>query len=610
MPTRLATRILVSLAGILSVGHSDALTLKVSRVETTAPTLKAGTKGLAPPTSPTPTHTGGAGGNPGGNVKTYSESDTLFEGIRYVSSRFLETLFGHEGAWVPDRQKFLIPDSSGKKWYFTLDNPFINVDEEVYNLGFPVRRGPEFLYLPLPSLIRILAIKGWRVETIAGLDTVNSQPAADLTQSAGGSGLLANRNAGTNSEPRNAAETGNLLDLTVEERDNGTLVTVKTAAKLESETFWVSPHFILKLQHAQVTAKFPLKHGGAGLVKNILTVQEKDLAQVTLYIPREIDTVECNYLPDAGAYQILVHKKNDRKTEAKESALKASIGDSSANSIVAMKSGPGTIIIDPGHGGKDQGAQVGGVYEAQVTLAVAKDLQADLKQLGYKALLTREDDRFVSLQDRPKFASSQGGDLYISLHCNSLSGSNQRKKFITGFTAYILREGESEEDKALARRENEAVSEESGKSNKSEISPVEWILLEHQLNLYSKESESFADKLVKSFDGFSIAKYGTGAGQAGFYVLVGAYMPAVLFEMGYLTHEEDRRILSSEKGQKTVAERLALAIDKYRHLSDEKKGPAGRPDRAEHKGKSPRTPSPSHAGTPPPTSTGRKPSGK
>ena len=93
---------------------------------------------------------------------------------------------------------------------------------------------------------------------------------------------------------------------------------------------------------------------------------------------------------------------------------------------------------------------------------------------------------------------------------------------------------------------------------------MEWILLEHQLNLFSKESEGFAEDIIQEFGGFPIGKYATGASQAGFYVLVGAYMPAVLFEMGYLTHDEDRRILASEKGQKQIAERLAKAIDRYR----------------------------------------------
>jgi N-acetylmuramoyl-L-alanine amidase len=418
----------------------------------------------------------------------------------------------------------------------------MSIGDLVLNLGFPVRRGPEYLYLPLPSLLRILNQRGYDVD-------ISDPVLTDVDVSP---------------MPVQAVETlpgrANILDLGSEERDNGTVVTVRTAGKLEWESFWVPPHFILKFQGGQLSPQIPRKKQGQGLVTNIQTFQEKELVQVTLYIPKPIDTVEVSYTPESLGYRILIHKKTTKPTAvtavSKETTAK--------NTVKTNEKAFGTIIIDPGHGGKDPGAQIAGVSEAQITLAVAKELQTALKKMGFKALLTREEDRFVELKDRPKFASDQGGDLFISLHCNSIGGSPKRKKTISGFTAYILREGESEEDKTLARRENQAISEGSGKNNKTEISPVEWILLEHQLNLYSKESEAFVDMIVKTFDGSSIPKYATGAGQAGFYVLVGAYMPAVLFEMGFLTHDEDRRILASEKGQKQTAEKLAKAIQKYR----------------------------------------------
>jgi N-acetylmuramoyl-L-alanine amidase len=331
------------------------------------------------------------------------------------------------------------------------------------------------------------------------------------------------------------------------------------AGPMEWESFWVPPHFILKLQGGQVSSRYPLKAPGSGLVKSILTVQEKDMAQVTLLIQKPIDTVEVAYSPETLAYQMTVRKPQARKASGEEP------GDRRGNGKADSSQGKGrtTVIIDPGHGGKDQGAMVAGVNEAQVTLAVAKELKAALTRMGYRALMTRESDTFISLPDRPRFASEKGGDLFISLHCNSIGGAPKHKQEVSGFTAYILREGESEEDKALARRENEAIGAEGGKS-KAEISPVEWILLEHQLNLYAKESESFAADLISAFEGNGIPKYQTGASQAGFYVLVGAYMPAVLFEMGFLTNDQDRRVLASEKGRKQIAERLAKAIDQYR----------------------------------------------
>lgn len=471
--------------------------------------------------------------------------DTSFEGVRYVSSRFLESLFGREGGWVPDRQKFVIPDSSGKKWYFTIDNPYMNIGDDVFNLIYPVRRGPEFLFLPLNPLLRLLNQRlGF---TIAAPEAAS--PPREATRNGTGKPVP------TGAVSANGA---NILDIGTEERENGTLVSMRTTGPMDWESYWVPPHYILRFEGGRLAPAYPSKAQGRGLVKSILTLQEKNLAQVTLNIPRAIDTVEVAYSGETQGYEITVRKKSARKDPTRAG------GDDGREKGPARSLG--TIIIDPGHGGKDQGAQVNGVNEAQITLAVSKELKSALAKLGYKALLTREGDEYVSLADRPKYASDKGGDLFISLHCNSIAGSVKRKKTVSGFIAYILREGESEEDKALARRENQAISEESGKNGKGEISPVEWILLEHQLNIYSKESEGFAEQIVKEFGGFQIGKYSTGASQAGFFVLVGAYMPAVLFEMGYLTHDRDRSTLNSEKGQRQIAERLAKAIHKYREI--------------------------------------------
>ena len=83
------------------------------------------------------------------------------------------------------------------------------------------------------------------------------------------------------------------------------------------------------------------------------------------------------------------------------------------------------------------------------------------------------------------------------------------------------------------------------------------------MNLYSHQSEAFAEKIVKAFENAKIDKHRTGAHQAGFFVLVGAFMPAVLFEMGFITNDKDRAFLESQSGQKDIAEGLARAIDDY-----------------------------------------------
>jgi|GEM_PF-531935 len=225
-----------------------------------------------------------------------------------------------------------------------------------------------------------------------------------------------------------------------------------------------------------------------------------------------------------------------------------------------------TIIIDPGHGGKDPGAIGKIAMEKDIALEVGRKLRDKLRKNGFAAKMTRDDDHFVELKDRPAQASKWNGDIFISLHCNAVEGTEHRKK-TNGFRVYILREAESEEDKAIARRENTAAELSSNKS-KADITPVEWILLDNQLNQYTKKSEKLAEILVNTYQGGEIRKMGSGAGQAGFMVLVGAFMPAVLVELGFITHPEDEAYLVSEKGQDEIAERIAKSILQYRDLRE------------------------------------------
>ena len=210
--------------------------------------------------------------------------DTVFEGVRYVSTSFLEDLFGQEGGWVPDRQKYVVTDSTGRRWTFTLDNPYMNIGDEVFNLGFPVRRGPDLLYIPLPSLLRILNGRlGYSIE--APPEVLAAAPVSGDSEAV----------PGVKPDP----EGYNIFELGTEERDNGTLVSVRTAGKLPMESLWSPPHFILKFQRGLLAPEFPAKSPGQGLVKQIHAVQEKGLAQLTLNIPKAVDTVEVAYTEDA-----------------------------------------------------------------------------------------------------------------------------------------------------------------------------------------------------------------------------------------------------------------------------------------------------------------------
>ncbi len=490
-------------------------------------------------------------GEPSSPARRITLTDTVFEGTPYLGMEALDSLLEAPGQWVPDRQKWVAKDKQGKSWVFTLDNAFCSLSDRIFNLTYPMRRSQQRLYLPLYPFLRLLKSEAGLEATVLALNTATKTSAKSEPE--------APKAPSSNSLPKSTAAGINALlgPILCESRSNGTLVNLKVLGNSNPETFWVPPNFIARFPGAKVAQGTPSRVEGKGLVQSILLTSDSNQVQLTLQLRGNVDTVESEFDTELPGLRFLIRKVDPKNKADKPVALKSA------------RTGKGTIIIDPGHGGHDQGASVAGVQEAQITLAVGIQLKSELQKLGYKAVLTREDDRYLTLQDRPKFASEHGGDLFLSLHCNSIDGTKKRKQQVSGFTAYILRAGASEEDNALARRENQAIQEEKGKAGKAEISPVDWILLEHQLNLYSKESEVVAEKIITAFDGFDIPKYSTGAGQAGFFVLVGAYMPAVLFEMGFLTNDRDRAFMASKKGQKRIAKQMSEAIDRFMNYRQE-----------------------------------------
>ena len=223
-----------------------------------------------------------------------------------------------------------------------------------------------------------------------------------------------------------------------------------------------------------------------------------------------------------------------------------------------------TIVIDPGHGGKDTGAQGKNSNEKDIVLAVGKLLKKELEKEGFKVKMTRDKDVFIELGERANLANQWDGDLFISLHCNAIDATPERKKQIKGYHVYVLRAPESEEDKAIARRENKVATLYGEKNAKEELSPIEWFKLEARLEKYKQNSYMFTEEMLKAFDGGKIKRQGGGVGGAGFMVLVGALMPAVLFEIGFISNPEEEAYMITTKAQEDIAARVAKAVSTYK----------------------------------------------
>ncbi len=215
------------------------------------------------------------------------------------------------------------------------------------------------------------------------------------------------------------------------------------------------------------------------------------------------------------------------------------------------------VVVDPGHGGKDPGALgPGGLKEKDITLAVAKEVKRQLERMGIKVILTRDKDEFVSLGDRARIANRVGADLFISIHCNW--GKRKRAR---GTETYFLSEARTEWERAVAALENKALEYEMPEAQAKDV--VSYIIADMIQTEYLKESQELAHYIQRGIVKRAKTK-DRGVKQAGFYVLVGAYMPAVLVEIGFISNPQEAKLLKSKAFQRKVAQGITEGIRAFK----------------------------------------------
>lgn len=220
------------------------------------------------------------------------------------------------------------------------------------------------------------------------------------------------------------------------------------------------------------------------------------------------------------------------------------------------------IVLDPGHGGEDAGAlSINGYKEKDIALAIAKKVKDQLKEVmpSTRVIMTRTDDTFIELYRRGHIANQYKGKLFISIHCNSMP---TKPHPANGCESYILRPGRNSEAVRVAEKENGSIKLEKEQSSYEDLNEEKLIVATMAQAAFVRFSERFAAVLQKN-----VAKntkmYNRGVNQAGFLVLVGASMPNVLFETGFLSNSTDEKILISDSGQNNIAEGIVKAIITY-----------------------------------------------
>jgi N-acetylmuramoyl-L-alanine amidase len=224
------------------------------------------------------------------------------------------------------------------------------------------------------------------------------------------------------------------------------------------------------------------------------------------------------------------------------------------------------VVVDAGHGGPDNGMSgpIGGgprIYEKNVTLAVSRQLRRALEARGVKVIMTRTTDTLIALSDRGKIANEAKGDLFVSIHVNAANPRWKNPGGARGFETYFLAEAKTEDERRVAAMENEAVRFETS-VDVSRDDPLGFIMRDMAQNEHLRESARLA-QLMQA--GIREVHPGPNRGvkQAGFRVLVTAFMPAVLVEIGFGTNPGEAAYMTTPERQEELAERLADAIERY-----------------------------------------------
>jgi N-acetylmuramoyl-L-alanine amidase len=228
------------------------------------------------------------------------------------------------------------------------------------------------------------------------------------------------------------------------------------------------------------------------------------------------------------------------------------------------------IVLDAGHGGHDSGASgPSGLAEKAVVLDVTKRVARMVEEeLGVKVALTRSNDTFIPLRERTNFANKQRADLFVSIHANA-----HPRSVSEGVETYFLSSEASDSDaRQVAAVENGVVQFESpaSRAKGDVLKSILWDLAQSE---FQHESSSMAETVQDSMTK-SLSLVNRGVKQAGFYVLGGAAMPAILIEIGFLTNPKEEKKLGSPAYRESLARAIFAGLSEYKRRYDQRVGTA------------------------------------
>jgi len=447
------------------------------------------------------------------------------DGVNYISALEFAKNQSIQTRFFEEKNKLELNFHDSKMWLSAYCS-FIRIEENIHQMSSSVIYDGDDFFIPANSFLQILNITDLPDAIVDSSEEFLVLSSPDY----------------------------NIHGVEIERKTNGSLVRLRTSQGFNINTIAVSfdgsGGMSITVPGGKIDSlgivNSPLQYP----ITQIRCLQSPESAQISFRMKSRIDDYELYQTPDAS--EIIV-------------SLRIAMAEN-ADKIKKMRNKwlLDTIVIDPGHGGKDAGA-IGytGIHEKTITLDIAKKLGKMVrKNMGAKVIYTRDEDVFVPLWKRTKIANESNGKVFLSIHVNS-TGKNRSAR---GFETYLLRPGKTEDAIEVAKRENSVITLEEAAHEYTNFTDENIILATMAQSTFMKESEYFAEIIQKELDKI-LTTPNRGVKQAGFHVLVGASMPNVLIEVGFISNKKECKLLGRSSYRKKIAEAIYRALiifkDKY-----------------------------------------------
>jgi len=417
----------------------------------------------------------------------------------------------------------------------TAYNRYIMVEEKTFQMSRPVILFDGETYLPMKDFVRILQ----QVGLVSGVTLLTGTDTADLIQQ--------------KTEERPELSPFDIVSTTIEERQNGTVIHIRTANRYNAKSVnaWINrEEWLYVTLPAATINKQTIDNTvipATGSIRSVTADQLDGTSQLTFRLRGTDNSVDVHHRDSPPEIILLIRRPHviDQSHFLAQERAKWKLDK---------------IVLDAGHGGHDPGARANGLKEKDIVLDVVKRLGKLIEtRTDIDVVYTRDKDVFIPLRERTKIANEADGKVFLSIHANA-----NKNKRASGFETYLIRPGKIDAAaQEVAEAENSVIQLEKNTDNYTQLTDEQIILATMMQSSFVQESETLADLVQSEFDKKLVGQ-NRGVKQAGFRVLIGATMPNILIELGFITNKNDARRLDQAAYRQKAAEAIFNALMKYK----------------------------------------------